>query len=177
MVPTRGLYLSGRLRRVFSSADFDTAEGPVTLQEPERFWQGEVEGTRFWRAREQDRFFVRFGGGTSFDSEPVIGNFALGGPFRLGALGQDEARGAHYLLGVAGYLKRTGSMAFGGGDVLLGGWIEQGSAWNDWDDAEYHASLSAGAILESLIGPVFLGVSADLDGRFRYYVALGPLFR
>ena len=177
MVPTRGLYVRGRLRRTFASADFNSPEGLVTLQEPERYWQGEIEGSRFWPVRRGDRAFITFGAGTSFGAEPVIGNFALGGPFRLGAFSADEVRGAHYLLGTGGYLKRVGSMPFGGGDVLVGGWVEQGSAWSEWDDAAYHTSVSAGAVLESLLGPVFVGASSDFTGRFRYYVSLGPLLR
>jgi len=177
LVPTRGLYLRGRLRRVFASPDFDVAENLPSVTEPEQFWQAEVDGTQFWPMHEGDRAFVRFGVGTSFDADPVIENFSLGGPFRLGAFRQDEVRGAHYLLGAVGYLKRTGAMPFGGGDVLVGAWVEQGSAWSEWNDAAYHVSVSGGAVLESLLGPVFIGASSDFTGRFRYYVSLGPLFR
>jgi hypothetical protein len=34
-----------------------------------------------------------------------------------------------------------------------------------------------GAVLETLLGPVFTGASVDFDGRYRLYVGLGPIFR
>ena len=60
----------------------------------------------------------------------------------------------------------------------MGGWLEQGSAFNAWDDAQYKAALSAGVLLETLVGPVFLGFSQSLtDGNNRFYLALGPFLR
>jgi hypothetical protein len=34
-----------------------------------------------------------------------------------------------------------------------------------------------GAVLETLLGPMFAGASLDFDGRFRWYVGIGPLMR
>ncbi len=65
-----------------------------------------------------------------------------------------------------------------GGNVYLGGWLEQGSAFDRWEDADYRASLSAGVMAETLFGPVFLGYSQSLtSGGGRFYVALGPMLR
>jgi NTE family protein len=65
-----------------------------------------------------------------------------------------------------------------GGNVYLGGWLEQGSAFDSWQDAKYQSALSAGILIETLFGPAFLGYSQSLNsGNGRFYVALGPLLR
>jgi NTE family protein len=64
-----------------------------------------------------------------------------------------------------------------GGNIFVGGWFEQGSVFETWDDAGYRSSISLGAVLETLIGPVFTGASLDFDGRFRLYIGVGPLLR
>jgi len=43
--------------------------------------------------------------------------------------------------------------------------------------ATWHADLSASLIVDSIIGPVFVGGSADPGGHLHLYVSLGPLFR
>ena len=65
---------------------------------------------------------------------------------------------------------------FLGGPIFLGGWIENGSAFDDIDDATFRTNVSAGAIVDTLIGPMILGGSFDFDGRWRYYVGIGRLF-
>jgi NTE family protein len=121
---------------------------------------------------------VRYGAGTSFGDTPLFNTFALGGPFLLGAFNNYELVGANYLFGAVGYLKGVGRLPdVLGGNMFLGGWFEQGTTFNHWEDAEYRSSVSFGAIAETLIGPIFGGASFDFDGRFRLYVALGPLFR
>jgi NTE family protein len=140
--------------------------------------QGEVEGNWFRRVHDTDRLFVRFGAGTSIDGDPILNRFSLGGPMRLGSFNADELRGPNYLLGTAGYLKGIGRLpdVLGGG-MFLGGWFEQGTAFKDWSDAHYQSSVSVGGILETLLGPVFGGASVDFDGRCRFYVGIGPMFR
>ena len=65
-----------------------------------------------------------------------------------------------------------------GGNTYFGGWLEQGSAFNGWNDAEYKASLSTGVIMETLFGPAFVGYSQSLtDGGGRFYIAIGPFLR
>ena len=179
IVPTHGLYQTARLRYYFSApnATADFLGRPV--ESLQHFWQGEIEGSWFNRVGDsQDRFFLRYGIGTSFGDDPLVNDFWLGGPLRMGSFNNEELRGNNYLLGTVGYLRQVGRLPdVLGGNVFLGGWYEQGTTYNDWDDAKYRSSVSAGAIMETLIGPIFGGASIDFDGRFRLYVALGPLFR
>jgi NTE family protein len=176
LVPSRGLYQTARLAYYFAAPD---ATDPVRFPSDQEFLQGEVEGSWFRRVGQgQDRLFLRYGLGTSFGSHPLLADFSLGGPLRLGAFNNDELRNANYLLGTVGYLRQTGRLPdVLGGNIFLGGWFEQGTVFDEWDDARYRSSVSLGAIAETLIGPVFGGASFDFDGRYRVYIAIGPLFR
>jgi hypothetical protein len=61
--------------------------------------------------------------------------------------------------------------------VLAGAWAETGSAYDELDDAKFEFSGTAGIIAETLLGPLFGGVSTGSNGGFRFYVALRPLFK
>ena len=178
MVPSRGASTRVHLRRFFQVPHATDPSETGLSAGPRRFWQGEVESSLFHRARGQDSVFVRAGAGTSFGDHPVLNDFSLGGPFRLGAFDRDELTGANYALGAAGYLKHLGRLPdIVGGSVYLGGWGECGSAFDHWPAAEWHTSLSGGLVLESILGPVFVGGSVTPNGRGRVFVALGPLLR
>ena len=41
----------------------------------------------------------------------------------------------------------------------------------------YRSSVSLAGVMETLLGPVYLGTAFDFDGRFRFYIGIGPLFR
>ena len=175
IVPSHGHFVRSRLRYY---VDAPESEGTLAVPSPQEFWQGDVSGSWFMRVRREDRLFVQYGIGTSFGENPLIADFSLGGPLRLGAFNNDELRDANMVFATAGYLKKVGRLAdVLGGNIYLGGWFEQGSTHPRWDDMDYRSSISLGGIMETLLGPVFGGASFDLDGRFRLYVGLGPLFR
>ena len=179
IVPTRGLYVRSTLRHYFDMADViaTPVDGEALAIHPEKVTQGEVNGTWFRRAVGEDRIFLGFGGGTSFGERPLYNDFALGGILRLGAFSNDQLRGSDYTYVNAGYLRRVSRLSdVIGGNIYLGGWLESGSAWNDWDEKDWHNNVTGGLIIESLIGPIFAGLSADVN-RLRYYVAIGPLFK
>lgn len=176
VVPTRGHFMRGRLRYFFNAPEVSADR--ERIPSVQKFWQGEVLGSWFRRVRREDRLFVQYGLGTSFGEQPLVNDFSLGGPLRLGAYNNDELRDNNYLLATAGYLKKVGRLSdVLGGNIYLGGWLEQGSTHARWDDLSYRHSASLGLILETLLGPVFGGASFDVDGRFRLYVGLGPIFR
>jgi len=177
-VPSRGVYARSVLRRFLSTPEVTHADGIQGLNTTETFWQGESSGSYFHPRSKDDRFFLLAGGGTSFKQDPVFNNFSLGGPFRLGAFNNDELRASNYVLGTVGYLHRFGRLPdVLGANIFGGGWLENGSAFDDWADAKWRSNVSAGAIIESLIGPVFVGGSLAFDGRSRIYIAIGTLFR
>ena len=178
-MPTRGFRLRSSLRQFFSAP---TASGPidgVIPPSPQSFTSGEVRTSWFTRVRNRgDRIFLIGEGGTSFGAHPLVDDFALGGPLRIGSVNTDQLRGDNYLLGVAGYLRGIGRMPdVLGGTVFLGLWVEAGSAFDDWDNQDWKSDATGGLILETLLGPVFVGGSVGFDGGGRFYVSLGPLFR
>ena len=179
LVPTRGLRLRSALRRFFEAPTAIGLPPGVTVDSPQDFTQAEVRASWFTRVRDRtDRLFLIGEGGTSFGAHPLVDDFALGGPLRLGSFNNDQLRGDNYMLFGAGYLRGIGRMPdVLGGSIFLGAWVEAGSAFNDWDVRDWKSDITGGAILETLLGPVFLGGSVGFQGGGRFYVALGPLFQ
>jgi NTE family protein len=128
--------------------------------------------------RRRDRLFLVTGAGTSFGGDPLpTEQFQLERPLRLGAFNVGELRGDHYAVLTVGYLRGIGRLPdFLGGPIFVGGWVENGSAFDDIDDAELRANASLGAILDTLIGPMLLGGSFGFDGKWRYYIGIGRVF-
>jgi NTE family protein len=178
VVPSHGLLVRSTFRYYFDTPAIVDANG-LELQHPRDVPQGEIVTSWFKRVGSRRRLFLSGGAGTSFDHDPGFNQFRLGGPLRLGAFNNDELHGDNYLLGVAGLLHEWFRLPdLLGGNAYLGGWLEQGSAYNDWDEAEYKASASAGVLLETILGPAFLAYSQSLtSGGGRFYIALGPFVR
>jgi NTE family protein len=140
--------------------------------------QLQAEGSMFWSLRRRDRVFLLAGAGTSFDGSPLpTEQFQLGRPLRLGAYNIGEFRGDHYAVLSAGYLRGIGRLPdFMGGPIFVGGWIENGSAFDDIDTAQFRTNASLGLIMDTLLGPMLLGGSFAFDGNWRYYVGIGRIF-
>jgi NTE family protein len=179
VVPSRGTHLRARIRRFFAAPDVVGERTVVAaIENPDRFTQAEADALSVFSFTQKDRLFTRVAAGTSFDDRPYFNDFSLGGPFRMSAFRNDELRGAHYGLALAGYLRQLPRPpAWVGGHAYLAAWVEAGSAFASRDAATWHTDLSAGLIIDSLIGPIFAGGSAGRDGHHRLYIALGPLFR
>ena len=96
---------------------------------------------------------------------------------RLGAYDLGEFRGDHYAVVTAGYLRGIGRLPdFLGGPIFAGGWLENGSAFDDFKDATLRTNGGVGLILDTLIGPMLVGSSFGFDGDWRYYLAIGRIF-
>ena len=176
VVPSSGLLLHAELRRYFG-APTAVAPAPDRGVPPARFWRGEVSGSVFGRVHRHDRVFASFAGGTAFGDVPLWGSFALGGPLKMGAFANDELRGANYVHGAAGYLRRIARLPdFAGGNVFGGAWLEAGSVFDRRADASWQGDVSSGVVLETLLGPVFVGGSLGSGWRGRFYVAVGKFF-
>ncbi len=178
IVPSRGVYVSSVFRYYFDTPNIVDPQD-VVLEEAKDVPQAELSASWFKRVGTRQRMFLRGGFGTSFDHDPGFNDFLLGGPFRLGAFNNGALRGDNYVLGVGGLLHEWFRLPdVLGANVYLGGWLEQGSAFDRWSDAEYKAALSTGVLAETLFGPLFLGYSQSLtDGGGRFYLALGPFIR
>jgi NTE family protein len=176
VVPSGGMHAIGTISHLFASpeipADIETDQSNDGLT------QAEISSTTFWSLRRRDRVFLVAGAGTSFNGKPLpTEQFQLGRPLHLGAYDIGEFRGNHYAALTAGYLRGIGRLPdFLGGPIFLGGWLENGSAFDDIADAKLRTNVSVGAIADTLIGPMILGGSFAFDGNWRYYVAIGRVF-
>jgi NTE family protein len=178
MIPSRGLRVRSSFRYYFDTPTIvDAAD--VELQHVRDLPQGEVIAAWFKRVKSRERFFLSGSFGTSFSHDAGFNQFRLGGPLRLGSYNNDEVRGDNYLLGIVGILHEWFRLPdLLGGNVYLGGWLEQGSAYDRWENAEYKAAASAAMVVETLLGPVFLGYSQSVtSGGGRFYISVGPFLR
>ena len=178
VVPSRGAYLKSDLQYFFATPDLvDPVTGGRT-RAPRDFARGEARLSWAHRVGRRDRLFTIAGAGTSFGKDAGVNTFRLGGPFNLGGYNNDAITGDNYLLGTVGVLHEWFRLPdLLGGGAYIGGWIENGSAFDDWKRAKYYGSAYVGFVAETLIGPVFIGGSVNFDGGTRYYVALGTTLR
>jgi NTE family protein len=177
VVPASGLLSQVRLLHIFDGPDIAVRDQTISLNAPLTQLSGVAN--RFWSVGPDNRLFGYGGFGTSFDSAPLpTQQFALGTPFRLGAYGAGELRGAHYYVATAGYLRRIGRLPdFIGGPVFAGCWLENGDAFDTWRHARWRTNGSVGLVMDTLVGPVVIAGEWGFDGRWRTYFGVGRMFR
>jgi NTE family protein len=179
IVPSRGLNFEAGIQHIL-----DAPEPPATFPTT-RHSEGVTQASGVFSLLHslghdrRRRVFLSGGAGTSFNGEPLpTDQFVLGGPLRLSAFSAGEQRGDHFLLVTGGYLHQIGRLPdFFGGPMFLGGWIDNGAAYDRWADKDFATHASIGLIGDTLIGPVFAGAGVGFDGAFRFYVGVGRLFR
>ena len=175
VVPSSGVRAIATIDHIFSAPDLppefpsDRSNDDVT--------QVEISGSSFWSLRRRDRLFLAGGVGTTWGHPLATEQFQLGAPLRLGAYNVGELRGDRYGVLTAGYLRGVGRLPdFLGGSIFAGAWVENGSAFDDIDDAKFRTNVSLGVLADTLIGPMLLGGSFDFSGAWRYYIGVGRLF-
>jgi NTE family protein len=174
-IPSRGTYARGRASYFFNTADLHGEPLPSAPPFDEVFTTADFAVTWFKTVRPRTRVLAAAVGGTAFGASPLPPNsYALGGPFRLGAYNEGQLRTPDFLVGSGGLAREFARLP----DVLGGGvfglvWLESGSAF---DGAGLRTNVSAAFVIETLLGPMFLGTSVGFDGRYRLYVGMGPLF-
>jgi NTE family protein len=176
VVPSRGMRVDTGLRYYLKAPFIPTTDGRET--EGVTQLSGDLSWFRSLNASKRRRLFTWTGIGTSFNGRPLATEqFSLGGPMRMSAFSIGEHRGDHLMLGGGGYLQQIARLPdFLGGPVFVGGWVEAGSAFDHFADAEVDLHTSGGMIVDTLIGPVFGAVSAGLNGDSRFYIGIGRIF-
>ncbi len=167
-VPTRGILSRTTLNYYFDSPG---ATG--------NFTQAETRFNTFYSLSERNILFGFGGGGATFgDTAPPFQQFTLGGPFRLGGYGFEQFRAGNYVQGGFGLLHNPKIFpTFLGGKAYLGAWYEGGSAFEKFNRVNYRQSVSSGAIIETPLGPVFIGGSVNENGRGKFYFSFGRIFK
>jgi NTE family protein len=177
IVPDRGVYLRASLRRFLEVPGILTPEGTVRA-DPDDLWSGQASLSWFHSIGRRGRLFMRGSGGSSFGDTAVVNAFSLGGPFDLGAFYANQLRGSNYAVANLGYFHEVGRLAEGAlGRLLVGAWLDEGTAFEQLESAAFHTNASGGLVLESPVGPLFAGASVDFDGRYRIYFSLGPFLK
>ncbi len=141
--------------------------------------QAETRGNVFVPVTDRNTVFGFGGAGTSFGSTaPVLRQFTLGGPFRLGGYGVDEFRGSNFAFAGVGVLhSRQILPSLFGGKAYVGAWYEGGSAFERFGDANYRQSASGGVIVETPLGPLLVGAGMNENGKGRFFFSFGRFIR
>ncbi|GEM_PF-3290346 len=180
-----------RLRWVYDGHDHWLVPGSGTRIETEARWlaatpgqpsgfaQAQLTSSTFFPVGGRGRVFVVLAGSTAFYYRlPAFYQSTLGGPFRLGAFDRDRFRGVRTGYAGTGYLHRIGRLPdLVGGAVYAGawfesGWVEAGAAPPKAGHGDPGISVSAGLLVDTVLGAVFVSSSIARGGR-RLHVALG----
>ena len=145
---------------------------------PRGFGRAEGALSVAWRIARQHHATFHADGGASFgQAPPILYQFSLGGPFRLGAFPPNAFRGPNFLLGGAAYRTQLGRLPNLLGDRLyLTGLVEIGSVFDRLGGARFKSSFTAGLAADTFFGPFFVGGSVG-NGGVRAYFIVGTLVR
>jgi outer membrane protein assembly factor BamA len=146
---------------------------------PRAFGTAEAALSVAWRmARRQQAAFYADGGVSFGQAPPILYQFSLGGPFRLGAFPPNAFRGPNLLLGGAAYRAQIGRLPTLLGDRLyLTGLLEIGTVFDRLKGATFKSSVSGGLAADTFFGPVFAGASVGDGGTVRAYFIVGTRVR
>ena len=118
-------------------------------------------------------------GGTSFGASNLgLAGLTLGGPLRLSAYAQNELLGTDFILGQSGYLYRLLRLNPVFADAIyVGGLYEIGKMYGGNPQTPTLPNDVAGlAIIKTLIGPVYGGLSIGDSDHRKWYFGVGRVF-
>ena len=168
VVPTRGILSRNSVNYYFRTPGL---HGNLT--------QAESRTSAFHSLDDRNIIFAFGGIGNSFgETSPVLRQFTLGGLFHVGGYGTGEFRGSNYLQGGLGYLHSPKSFpTILGRKIYLGAWYEGGTIYEKFSNAGYLQSISGGSIVDTPIGPIFVGGGVNEKGNGQFYFSFGHIFR
>lgn len=172
LLPRSGIRLAVEARRLTRAAGQSSG-----------FAEARVRSSMFLPLGGRGRVFLLLAGTEAFDDglAPLYQS-TLGGPFRLGAFERDEFRGVHTVYAGTGYLHQFGRLPdFMGGPIHGGawietGWIETGTALPEAGRADLAPNLSAGLLVDTLLGALFASASVAEGSRRKINITLGRPF-
>ena len=172
VIPTHGVLANAELRYVIDSPVLEGTDNDSSLP------QFLFRGAGFIPAGHKNTLFALAEIDNSFNNNPAASEeFTIGGLFRVSGLSKAEFRGSNALIFGGGYFRKIADMPpLLGEKISVGIWYEAGSAYEDIGDARFFHSLSAGGFVETVLGPIFAGVSVASEGRSNFYFAIGRFF-
>ena len=130
------------------------------------------------RVSKRGSAYVQGYGGTTFGhNDTGVPQFFLGGPGQLNSYGKNELRTDQYWLGRLGYLYELFSLPpLIGRKTYFTSAYEVAHAYNAPGASHLPTDGSVGLVVETLIGPLFIGGSVGDSGHHRIYFSMGRLF-
>lgn len=164
MMENKGLFSQIILTHYYSGPELDS------------FNQGEAKISWTSSMGKEDLVMALLEAGTSFNhAAPVLQQFCLGGPLRLGTYYTDQLRGSNYLLASVGFLKYWRKLPVVG-KVYLGTWLEHGGVFEDWCEPELETDLTIGLLGRTVFGPIFIGGSYGNGENPFFNIVIGKIF-
>jgi len=170
-VPSRGTRVIATVSRVLQSPGLAHPIGQL-----------DVQTSNFVAVGEKTSVFFAASGGTTFrGSAGPFQQFALGGPFRLGAYLPQEFLGNHYVYSSLGFRRELYRLPrLVGKKTYWGGWYEAGSTFGtaarDPGPIVVRGTFNLGVIADTFVGPIALAGSMSPTGQSRVNFSLGRLF-
>lgn len=121
--------------------------------------------------------YIQGAAGTTFGNDDVgLPVFSLGGVSRLGAYGLNEFMTNQYLYLKTGYLHQVGRLpVFAGNRIFAMGAYEIGKPYGH-QSTRIPNNGSAGLVVETIVGPVFIGGAVGDSGHRKIYFQIGRFF-
>ncbi len=66
---------------------------------------------------------------------------------------------------------------FLGGPIFAGLWLQNGSVFDSDADVDLYSHVGTGVLVDTLVGPVLVGISVGVDGGWRTTFGVGRIFR
>jgi NTE family protein len=104
----------------------------------------------------------------------------MGGFLNLSGHTENSLIGSQSLLGRAVAYRRMGSRRIFGVPFYLGASVETGNVWDSRSDVDLGSLIYAGSVfggIDTVLGPLFLGVGHASDGANAWYLTFGSLLR
>lgn len=122
--------------------------------------------------------YLEAAGGTTFGhNQTGLPAFSLGGPSRLAAYGINEFLTNQYFYFRAGYLHRLAQLPpFLGNAIYISGRYEIGKAYNLPNVTGLPNDVAVGLVVETVLGPAFIGGSLGDSGHRKWSFQLGKIF-
>jgi NTE family protein len=122
-------------------------------------------------------YLQTFGGTTFGHDDTGLPQFFLGGPSQLSAYGTNELRANQYWLARGGYIYELFSLPpIVGHKGYFTSAYELGKAYGAPGASRLPNDGSLGLVMETLVGPLFVGGSVGDSGHRRVYFSLGRFF-
>jgi NTE family protein len=128
-------------------------------------------------SKRSSTYLQTFGGTTFGHYDTGVPQFFLGGPGQLNAYGTNELRTNEYWLARIGYLYELFSLPpLIGRKTYFTSAYEVGQAYRAPGATRLPNDGSLGLVMETLLGPLFVGGSVGDSGHHRVYFSLGRFF-